>query len=317
MGVWIWVLGWAAVLASPSAPDFGTEARLERDDGAIAIHFTRSDRARAEATLTLIDRLRSHVERRLGLPVPLPLEVVLAPTRRHFDRAVRTLTHGATPPTWSQAVAIPAASTIVIRARTLRATGGDRLEQVLAHELAHMSLWRTGDRLPQWAEEGLAMWVANERPSPHAFNTLARMAKLDTLPSLRELEHDFPEHTAQAQLAYALSAAFIDWVAKTYGAEKLGRMLALLDRGLAFEAAFERGCGAPLRGSEIVFRRWLAARYRLWRDVFTTEGLLALGALLTVLAFVRYRLRRRRWLRAMAAEEEAASTSPAPDRDTR
>jgi hypothetical protein len=284
----------------------GTERAIER--GGLVIHHTQSDAGRAEATADLLAKVQAQVEAQLGLRVPLPIDVHLAPSERHFKDTMQALA-GTQAPAWAQAVALPHASAVVIKARTLTVVGGDSLEQVLAHELAHMAMWGVSRELPRWANEGLAMWAAGQTLGPRELNGIARMAKLNLLPELVELEANFPPHAAEAQLAYQLSFAYCAWLAETYGDAGLRSVLRRVDRGATFSSAFERGLGVPLRGTELVFRGRLAERYRLWMDVVSTEALFAFAALLVIAAFVRHRIRRRRLLQQMD-EDEAFEGGP-------
>ncbi|RME74032.1 MAG: hypothetical protein D6776_05980, partial [Planctomycetota bacterium] len=215
---------------------------------------------------------------------------------------------GRDPPRWAIAVAIARAGAVVIHGPRLRAAAPMELDRTLAHELAHLALWRVERELPRWANEGLAQWAAREPIDPSVRNALARLARLGTLPDLSSYATSFPAHGEGAQLVYALAHAFIAWVAETYGEAGLRRWLRLLDEGLPPAVAFERGLGVPLRGAELVFRGRLAAQYNPWRDLASTEGLFIFMALLVLLAFARYRWRRRRLLAAMDAESPPEET---------
>ncbi|GIW71133.1 MAG: hypothetical protein KatS3mg102_0675 [Planctomycetota bacterium] len=251
----------------------------------------------------LVARLRGELEARLGLELPSPLHVHLAPTDRHFEETVRALAGGRSPPAWAQAVAIPRAPALVIRLRGLQPAGSGSLATVLGHELAHAALWAVGPELPRWFEEGIAQWAAGERLEPLVRNRLAGMARGGTLPALQELERDFPPHAPEAQLAYQVALAFVDWLAERGGPERLRAVLGRAAAGAPFARAFEEVFGAPPRGYELVFREQLAAGFRWWVELARLEAVLALAALLAIAAFVRHRRRRRRLLAQMEQAE--------------
>jgi tetratricopeptide (TPR) repeat protein len=126
-----------------------------------------------------------------------------------------------------------------IRVPVLGATNNPReFERVLAHEFTHAlvrSLAPTG--VPQWLNEGLAMYFDGSAPMPVADREQAQESGLD----LKRLEQPFTGlDDAAAVNAYRQSAAAVRLLLTETGPPAIVGLLTDLGRGLPFPEAFER-----------------------------------------------------------------------------
>lgn len=117
------------------------------------------------------------------------------------------------------------------------------LDKTLRHEYTHALVHaRTGGNVPTWLSEGLA--VANEGLGTDHERNLARAA--DRLIPLDELHGSFLNlPLTQVPLAYAESAAAVDYLLSRHGAPKVRALLERLGESRNFDAAFQEAVGVP------------------------------------------------------------------------
>jgi len=98
----------------------------------------------------------------------------------------------------------------------------------LVHELTHAACYlAAGGRLPQWMEEGLALW-AEGTARPRSWNLILLHARdSGGLLSLAELDRDFLAEPGSAErtLAYAQSALAVEFLVERMGWERLRSLL--------------------------------------------------------------------------------------------
>jgi hypothetical protein len=200
---------------------------------------------------------------------------------------------------------------VVIRSARIEVATANDLGTTLRHEIAHLALAR--EALPRWLDEGLSMWASGERLSPAERSLLGAEARSGELPRLDEIEAAFPPHEERAHLAYAESLAFIESLEARFGETRLRALFAAARRA-PLEEAFADAFGSPLSACEAEFRRSLAESWSWLRDLVYGASAITVAALVAVVAFVRYRLRRRRALEEMEREAsgEEAEAPPSP-----
>lgn len=237
----------------------------------------------------------------LGEPGP-PIRVLLVPESSPIARGV---------PAWVAGFADDSSTVVLLPQRTpVYPDGG--LEEVLAHEVAHVLIARAsgGRPVPRWFHEGIAMvagrsWGLQDR---------TRLA-LDLLwggkVPLRRLDDLFRGDEVDIRRAYALAGALVQELLERYGPGLPRALLSRMARGERFEEAFRQTTGATLFDLDEIFlaRQTLLRR---WFPVVTSGAALWFG--ITVMAIVaawKRRRRRRERLAQMAAEEEAAAREAA------
>lgn len=177
-----------------------------------------------------------------------------------------------------------------------------RPEVTLKHELCHLLLHqhiREG-QLPRWLDEGLCQWASDgmDEIIMDQENSLLNRAAIsrDFIP-LRDLRNGFPRDETGMVLAYQESKSFVTYLFARFGNRRVMHMLELLREGTGTGAAFQAAFSTPLEKIEKAWQHslrpkaaWLAQiAYHLYEILF------AFGALVTVYAFVRIFLKKRRY----------------------
>ncbi|NQU45246.1 hypothetical protein HQ520_18340 [bacterium] len=111
------------------------------------------------------------------------------------------------------AVAYPGRDYIILNTETMANASAFEQYQTLGHELVHLLLGRLDqERVPQWLHEGLAQ-IIPQQSHPTRTLALAWAQILNRCIPMRRLNYRFPYDTSQADLAYAQSASFTQYVA--------------------------------------------------------------------------------------------------------
>ena len=132
------------------------------------------------------------------------------------------------------------------------------LEQSIPHEVAHFVIAQyaggTGDRLPRWLDEGLA--VGNEtRPDPSLALALDQALTSGEMMPLEALCAPFPADEKLALLSYAQSASVVRFLQNRYGNERIRELINAYGDGADCNGGVERALGFTLDRLEA---DWLA-----------------------------------------------------------
>lgn len=290
---------------------FGQETGTRVSDR-LRITFHPADTAFADRVTGLVAATRPRLTALLGVE---PVDTVLihvAPSLEEF----RTYTDRAIPD-WSDGYAVPDLNLIVLQSP--RVSGSlDRLQEVTAHELAHITLHnvlRTAS-IPRWLDEGFAQYAAREWGLWDRTRLIA-MVLTDRLVPLSAINavNTFPNW--KAELTYQESALTIQYILDRYGYRGLHD---LLDR-LRLTGSINEACLDAFGVSIGQFEQdWLAYMQKTygWRAL-PGDGLsLLAGPLLAILCLFAYfgmHRRRRNTLHEWDQEERAAyGWSPDEDR---
>ncbi|RLB55749.1 MAG: hypothetical protein DRI34_10150 [Deltaproteobacteria bacterium] len=251
------------------------------------------------------ERLWSKIARELGEAAPGRVTVVLAVDNAQMRRAVP---QAADLPEWAAGAALGRLGLVLLAAAT---AGGRDPARVLAHELAHLALYRLAGshHIPRWFQEGFAQYQADEWSFERA-RTLAWGSVSGKLFSLRALTYGFPDAAGEVRLAYAQSVDFISFLMEKAGPAKFSEMVRRMVAGDPLAAALEETYDT---GVELLEQEWLASLRRrfTWVPLLTgTAALWSLVVLIFLLAYLRRRRQRRRRLEQMEAEERAEMLPP-------
>ncbi|MBL8952618.1 MAG: hypothetical protein JNK82_17695 [Myxococcaceae bacterium] len=289
-----------ALLLASSAPDT-QELATKR----FKIVHTEKATAAAHVLAAEIEKRRDEIERRLGRDWEGVTEVRLGWDRAEFEALALSPA-----PSWAVALAWPEQNVMLLEAKSLVQGDG---QQTLRHELVHIALGRLGaeEQWPRWFHEGFAQHLTQERKfSVDHYTTLARAVSADRVFKFDDLARGFPERASDVEIAYAQSAAFVDFLFERHDRKAFGELVDGLQRGETFEIAFAKAFRTSLNLEERVFREQLPGRYPFWPIVTTGTGLWAFASLLVVVAWARRR-RAVALLRAQQAAQEAAEDAAA------
>jgi len=310
--LWVFLFG-VALLAMPAvnaAVAAGVPPRLVFEAPPRFMSTAARLRVSAPPQLSSILRLTG-----LADPGP-PIRVVLAPEGSPEAGLV---------PRWVVGYALGDQGLIVLLPERVPSYPDSSLDDVLAHETAHVLVARAagGRPLPRWFQEGMAMiagrsWGLDDRTRL----TLALL--VDRPVSLAALDGRFSRGQAEVNRAYAIAGSFVRDLLDRYGPEVAPSILAGVARGLSFEDAFFTATGTSLAAAEDSFWSRQTLWYR-WVPVLTSSVTLWLLITLLALWAIRHRRRRDAAQRRIWEEEEearererlrqaaAALESPGPD----
>ena len=190
------------------------------------------DEALARHVLERLEAAYAHVGGTLGAYPSQPTSVVLY-TREEFEEITRL-------PSWTAAAYDGRIRLPLSGAPNAPAAPGDdiELDRLLTHELVHAVVATlAGRNAPVWLNEGLATLL---EPAGSA-EAEAPLARERTRPSLERLHQSFLQlDTADAQVAYAVSAHAVRRMTELAGTPAIVGLLGDLGRGVAFDRAFRQ-----------------------------------------------------------------------------
>ncbi len=312
---WLWVsivaLALALGLTRPAAAERVPAGRIVA--GAVVVRFEEADRAVATQVAQLTPGALDEVSMSTGDRDPA-IEIRIA----HSARGMAALApDDAPPPEWAAGVAYGERNLIV-----LSVIGPDgvanEIPKVLRHELAHVSLDRAagGHFIPRWFHEGFAYLTGTDFSWSRTWTLMSAMLH-GRIFSLDELSRRFPDGADDAQLAYAESYDFVEYLAEHEGQVGMRALIARVSRGIAFDEAIKQVFHDELGALEDHWLDELRERY-LWVPLVTTGlGLWVIGGLLLTLGWRRRRRQNRARLAAWELEESAARAAAAARRAER
>lgn len=189
------------------------------------------------------------------------------------------------------AAASPSRMTIWVNESAWSRSSPKDRQQTLAHEIGHLLLgaFPGGLELPLWANEGIVMHLAGQ----WTFDDHARLLwahLFGRLPSLGDLEDQFPRESATQALAYRMSYAAVASMAHSHGDEpgevkRLLYRIAHPTRGPAF--AEELRDPFVREGWQLATQRSLGSRFTTGVILLTGSTVLfILAAILVIVGFV-------------------------------
>jgi len=286
------LLSW--LLASPAiALDRESAALGSLEAGGAHFQYEEGLQPAAKELAGLYPKLRRDLAQRFGWPLDFKPTVVLIANPKRFRQVAGSRLVAA--------YAVPSRNLIVLDYSRLSADPG-RLEAVTKHELVHLLLHRhiDADLLPRWLNEGVAQWISEgigellARPRP---GLLEKAVLSGSHLSLARMERRFPSTRDGLLLAYEQSHSIVRFIADRFGEEKLFQILDRMKRGSDIDAALQAVLSLDRRQLE---KRWLETQRKpspwltfLARNIYSI--LFLFGALLTMVGFVRFLIRKRRY----------------------
>ena len=223
--------------------------RLEADG--VEVYWTGTDGTLGQVAMDIIE----DAQRRLAtvLPVELsPLQVYIYPSMADLRSALRL-----TGRDWLGAEAKPELGVLLVTAVNPRTAAFD-LGQSIPHEMSHLLLYRAAgaqyETIPRWLDEGLA--TSFESTPDVGYRPLLREAvnNQQTMP-FAALCASFPASDAEVRLAYAQSAAIVDYIRQEYGTNALRALVQAYVDGAGCDVGVRRALGVSLQELQAM---WLA-----------------------------------------------------------
>lgn len=154
---------------------------------------------------------------------------------------------------------------------------------VLRHEFTHtVTLAATGNRIPHWFTEGLAV-LQEDTPRSFAWcQLLAETVRRNELFTLASIDWGFirPRRPNDRQLAYAQSEWMCEWIIERFGYDSLHRLIEAYRERKPQDAALIEVLGIGPDAFDDEFRRWARAQAKSWGlDLTEPENVAKLRAL--------------------------------------
>lgn len=161
-----------------------------------------------------------------------------------------------------------------------------QMEQQIPHELMHLYLYHYHPtayaNMPVWLQEGLATAV-EFYPNPEYYPLLETAWQSQSLLSITGLCQSFPSEAARAYVAYAQSAAVVQYLLDQYGIEKIHQLIDAYGEQMDCEAGFYRTYGFSLAQLE---GEWQKARFGETNSTRALANLAPWGILLVFVLFM-------------------------------
>lgn len=196
------------------------------------------------------------------------------------------------------AFAVPARHSIVIYLPSA-ASEPYLLRETFEHELCHLLLHDhiRETLLPKWLDEGICQWISGSFGeilvgrgfAPSDINLSRRPL------GLQQLTMSFPKDKDSLIQAYVESRLFVDFLVARYGKDPLLRILQHMKEGEPIDQAVYAVLSQSLESLQEEWLEELRGRsaWLLWVSQYLYEILFFLGALLTVLAYIRVMFRKK------------------------
>ena len=243
----------------------------------------------------------------VGLDAPGPeIHVVLAPESSPLAREMPAWVTG-----YTDGVTNAGGSVVVILVERTPSYPDGGLEEVLAHEVAHVLIRRAagGRRVPRWFDEGLAMLAGRSWRLRDQTELAIGLLGGPRVP-LWKLDDLFAGDRRQVEHGYALAGTLVQDLLERYGSSVPRIVLARVAHGDTFDEALRGATGATsIEIGEAFWER--QAALKRWIPILTSTA--ALWFAISVLAIVAA-IRRRR--QRVDLEDVPAEIPPAGPDDT-
>ncbi len=241
---------------------------------------------------SLIPSLKEETEKRIGLPINFPFDIIIYRDRKTFRRLVNN--------DMIAAFAIPGQDLIVLDYSQFR-SDLLTLKQIIMHEICHLLLHKNiaGNNLPRWFDEGVSQWVSggiNEIVYPQSTDALKMAFIKGTLLSFSTMSEALPSDPADLILSYEQGKSMVDYIGQRFGTDSIKGIIARLSSGAGFYDAVNDELGADFTEIEKKWRRDKGEHQYTWLAYFSDHIYLILffiAAFLTIYGFIRLKKRMR------------------------
>ncbi len=257
------------------------------------VRFEPSLKGVAQDVIDIYPRIKWNLKKTFGWEMPFKPTVFLIQDKEYFQRLTQNK--------FIVAFAASDKNLIVIDCSRMYIRP-HRLDHILKHEMIHLVLHHhiKSVDLPRWLDEGVAQWLSEgvgellEAPQRSFFEEALLSGKY--IP-LRNLKYRFPADKKNLMLAYEESRSFVAFISERYGDKKIFEILEYMQRGNEVHAAFSAGINAS---PEEIENRWIRRQrsqttWLIFLAGHIYEILFLAGALLTVIGFIRFLIKKRNY----------------------
>ncbi len=175
------------------------------------------------------------------------------------------------------------------------------LATTLKHELCHLLFHHhiRDNNLPRWFDEGVAQWASDgigEIIIANGKRLLNRASITEKYIPLGRLKHHFPRDDSALKLAYEESKSLVEYITGTYGSDSLLDIMNRLKEGEPIDDAILWSLSVSLEELEDNWHEHLRKQipWLTYLSMNLYQILFFLGAVITIIAFIRYLIKKRR-----------------------
>jgi Peptidase MA superfamily len=208
----------------------------------VTVFFPTADPQGAQAGSALLDEAKksqARLKTDFGLTLDKPLRIYAYPRREDYASAVytgRPLEPSLTVGTDRIFVLAPGGTSGMTAAV-------QSLRREIATALFVQKTQNAYAEPPRWLSVGFSYVMSGEELTPETNRALGQLAQANQLLALKTLGGNFPTADRDANLAYAESASAVQFLAATYGPEKLRALLTAYKDGNSPDDAMKKGLG--------------------------------------------------------------------------
>ncbi len=278
----------------------GSSDRVMEDKN-VGIVFPPNLEGMAEEVAEIVPLIKEELQRILGWELHGKPVIVLVEESRRFRQMVEN--------PLTVAFADPERNLVVVDCSRTN-NHPLSLRSVVKHELCHLYIHQyAGRQIPRWFDEGIAQWASDgisDIVQDHKRSFLNRAAFTGNLLPLSSLSRDFPVRDSDFILAYEESKDFIVYMVHLYGKKKVLGILDYIKEGEDPETAVYSSLAVPLEVLEKDWRDSLESKTNWLAHLssYLYEFLFAFGAMITVFAFIRIIIKKRRYLREIDEDDQ-------------
>lgn len=251
-----------------------------RSQAPFQVHWRQGDLQFAQTALKVAKEAQLAVKRLIPVEENRLIDIYIYETPGELRQVLQNTNAG-----WVGAHADPDLDVILIAV----SEGLDQrlqMEQQIPHELMHIYLYHyyptAYANMPVWLQEGLATAV-EFYPNPEYYPLLETAWQNQSLFNITGLCQSFPSEAARVYVAYAQSAAIVQYLIDQYGIEKIRLLIDAYGEQMDCEAAFYRTYGFSLAQLE---GEWQKARFGETNSTRALANLAPWGVLLVFVLFM-------------------------------
>lgn len=266
-------------------------AYLQHPD--VTIRYDPTLKATANDIYRIYPRIKSELEATFGWEMSYKPTLILIQDKDYVGRVTGNPI--------AVAFAVPTQNLMVIDCSRLHIRP-HQLDQILKHEMVHLQLHYhiKSVHLPRWLDEGAAQWASDDigelLVAPQ--QSLLEQALLagNTIP-IDDLSDGFPRERKNLLLAYEQSRSIVRFIIAQYGEHKIFEILDSLKSGNDIHTTVDDRLSLTLNELE---NRWIdhQKKHTGWFTFVAGhiyDLLFFLAAFLTIIGFVRFLIRKRRY----------------------
>ncbi|MBI5674969.1 MAG: hypothetical protein HZC48_03920 [Nitrospirae bacterium] len=286
---------------------YGEKLTLETlESSGVTIRYEKALKNAAPDVAAAYTRAKAALEKKMHIDLTVKPVIVLI----HTDSAFNSMVGGNK---LVAAFAVTGDNSIYIDYQKMLKTPFD-LELTLTHELCHLQLhnYVQSDNLPKWLDEGVSQWVSGGIADIINFDgkKLLKEAVISgKYLSLNDITFNFPAEQNKLILAYEESKSLVEYIDEEYGSDKILLILKNLHEGDDINIAISNTLPVSLSALENEWHKHLKARYT-WFYFFSDNLLWILfvfAALLTVIGYLRLRVRMRTHFKDEEEDDEPSN----------